>query len=597
MRFRFLSLTLCAALVGGCAHRFPVRTGGDREAVAGLPLSFGSPEVAVPEGTSVRWDFGDGSTADGPVVAHVWARAGTYRLKMEVADPTGSRSAEASVQVARRPPAAAVPPAANAAVIFDRFFARLPQHMAFAERLLGPDQVRSALTDIEAVFGLDVTRPELVLAAGLDPEEGLAIAWLPEDKGTWLAIGTHDERAALEAARSALAKREQVTFTPGPSGSTLAQVGAARLMFIARGGYLYVHLAGDEDAPPALETVLTASDLGLYADPTFAQLRAQVAGDDGFVFARASVLPDHEAIKGEAANLRSHTKALAVGFSNRESELLAQARVVFDAEGERSLATAFSHPARVDLEARAPAGAVGYLSLSLGAEALASWLRGGDHAELDRTLGEAAGLSLETIASLVSGGAAAAAWFDSTALLRSLSGDGDAAKLKLLSSLTLKDPPAARAKLDAAAQEGRLKPISEGRWETVSARDSAQAALVGDSAIFGDAGLLERALANEPGAKRLGEALRAGVPPEALAPGHQLLWLDIATLVDQLRNPKVPPGADALDAPQQAQLAMMVAAMVEAAPELRPLLPLRDAYLEAWQDGPALAVRARLRFR
>src|SRR3990172_5489213 len=95
------------ALAAGCAHRFPVPPGGEREVVAGLPASFGSAAQNVPEGTRIKWDFGDGTaSAAGATVEHVFARAGERLVKMEVTDGAGVRQAVFRVKVQRRPPAA-----------------------------------------------------------------------------------------------------------------------------------------------------------------------------------------------------------------------------------------------------------------------------------------------------------------------------------------------------------------------------------------------------------------------------------------------------------------------------------------------------------
>ena len=72
--------------------------GGDREAVAGQVVTFDGSASCDPDGAilSYRWDFGDGRTADGMVVDHVYRTAGTYRATLEVTDASGRANATAT---------------------------------------------------------------------------------------------------------------------------------------------------------------------------------------------------------------------------------------------------------------------------------------------------------------------------------------------------------------------------------------------------------------------------------------------------------------------------------------------------------------------
>ncbi|HEY3449619.1 MAG TPA: PKD domain-containing protein [Myxococcales bacterium] len=595
------AVALAPLLLASCAHRFPARTGGEREAVAGLPVSFGPAEQEqVPAGTRILWDFGDGSTAEGPTASHAWRRAGEYTLKIEVVDEKGTRSDQSKVRVARRPPATAVPPSARAALIVDRFFARLPQHLAVAERLAGPERTRKILETLERVLGFDPSRPEQVLASGVDPEEGLALAWMPQDTGTWLIVGIFDERAALEAARTAFARQEQVGFTPGPGNSTIAEVGKARIQFGTSGGYLYMHLGADEQSQSGLDFASPCPPTGLLSDAEFARLRAQVAGDDAFLFVRGSEIPKRDDLGKDLSELRAHAGALAAGLSNRENVLSLQARLTFDPLGQEVLARTFVAPGKVELDAQAPAGAAAYLSVSLAAQAISDWMTGGDREKVDQALGSA-GLRLDSLAAAVSGGVALAAYFDLATVLREVAGGGSP-KLLLVGGMSLKDPQDAKRRLDEAAAAGNLEPSevgalglrADGVWRFKGA-DPSGVALSNGAALFGHQAPLAKTLDPSPDARRLSTAVRAAVPEKALAAGHQLLFLDVAGFVDQLRNP-VLPGGD-VDSPRQKQLAMMMAAMVESAPELQPFLPVRDFYADLFRDEGSLALEARLRLR
>jgi PKD repeat protein len=69
----------------------------------GAPAVLGSTSID-PDGTivSTDWDFGDGNTASGTLVAHVYAAAGTYLVTLTVTDDGGASSTcTASVTVLR----------------------------------------------------------------------------------------------------------------------------------------------------------------------------------------------------------------------------------------------------------------------------------------------------------------------------------------------------------------------------------------------------------------------------------------------------------------------------------------------------------------
>ena len=73
--------------------------------IVGLPtdVQVGQPVVLSVEAPGARhtvvWDFGDGTTATGTSVSHVWAAPGSYRVTARVTSETGSSSASAVVTV------------------------------------------------------------------------------------------------------------------------------------------------------------------------------------------------------------------------------------------------------------------------------------------------------------------------------------------------------------------------------------------------------------------------------------------------------------------------------------------------------------------
>ena len=72
--------------------------GGDREAVTGALVRFDGSGSRDPDGSilAYRWDFGDGTTAEGLAVDHVYHVAGTYRATLTVEDDSGRDNATAS---------------------------------------------------------------------------------------------------------------------------------------------------------------------------------------------------------------------------------------------------------------------------------------------------------------------------------------------------------------------------------------------------------------------------------------------------------------------------------------------------------------------
>ncbi|QDZ01167.2 PKD domain-containing protein [Nitratireductor mangrovi] len=72
--------------------------GGEREVLVGEVAAFDASGSRDPDGSllSFRWDFGDGTTAAGIQVDHVYRTAGTYRATLTVMDDSGRENASAS---------------------------------------------------------------------------------------------------------------------------------------------------------------------------------------------------------------------------------------------------------------------------------------------------------------------------------------------------------------------------------------------------------------------------------------------------------------------------------------------------------------------
>jgi lysophospholipase L1-like esterase len=80
--------------------------------IAPVAVAFSAAGSSVADGGAVasyRWDFGDRSTANGPVPSHVYDQSGAYKIRLEVTAANGAvDTATATVRVTNEPPVAAV---------------------------------------------------------------------------------------------------------------------------------------------------------------------------------------------------------------------------------------------------------------------------------------------------------------------------------------------------------------------------------------------------------------------------------------------------------------------------------------------------------
>lgn len=586
MRVRLVLCVAATLLTTRCAHRYPVRSGGDREAVEGIAVTFESSAEPLPKDTRVRWDFGDGSSAEGIVATHAFARTGEYRIRLDVTDPSGVRSDQAIVRVARRSPVCAVPPTAKAAVAFERFFDRLPAHLAILERLAGAERVAELREHLTSILGFDAAEREQVRAAGIDPDKGVAIAMLPGDEGMWIAIGVDNAEKALETMHDALTRYGDATFSDGPDGSTWATLGSTRNLFFVDRGYLYLYDPKDPNYEPKLDVIRGAPPAGLVSNPVFARGRAAVDGEDAVVYIQGDALPKHEAVPGIATKLHDATQAIVATFSVSGSEMQLQARALFKPEGEASLARLFQGAPKIGLEADAPEDTTAFLSVSVAPGELARWLEGLQESDGHEVIQDL-GLGLKDLAGLLSGGFAI---YGTSSILRGLMGQNNGAPPQILLTVPLRDPQTVRAKLGEAVATGILRTDDGGRWQASSGTAKGRIELAGDTMRVGDLALLDHARSKEAGKKRsLADRLRDALPNGALDAGHQVLYIDLATLVESLEKPK--PTA------RQTKKRPASEAAQDEAPDLRALQPFRDAFVEIFPDGAMLALRARLRLR
>ncbi len=200
---------------GTSANRPPVAR-LQRSAVSGSPLSvrFDGSSSSDPDGVlaGVMWNFGDATTASGPMTEHTYARAGTYLVTLTVTDDRGARAvaaSEATVSVGSPVPALVVgdvrvlegPFGATTRVAVPvRFSAPAPAAGSFVVRTVagtasaGTDFVAKAATRVSFPAGA-TRRTVTVLVRGdriVEPDESFELV-LSDVVGATIA----DDRATI----------------------------------------------------------------------------------------------------------------------------------------------------------------------------------------------------------------------------------------------------------------------------------------------------------------------------------------------------------------------------------------------------------------
>jgi PKD repeat protein len=94
-----LATVTVGVTAGGCPTNSPpiARAGGPYVGNTGVAIQFNGSASSDPDGTiaSYSWNFGDGTTGLGPTPTHTYSAAGSYTVKLTVADNSGA-SASAS---------------------------------------------------------------------------------------------------------------------------------------------------------------------------------------------------------------------------------------------------------------------------------------------------------------------------------------------------------------------------------------------------------------------------------------------------------------------------------------------------------------------
>jgi PKD repeat protein len=403
MRNRVL---LCAAavLASSCVKRVAPAPGEDRTTLSGAPLRFGQ-QQDLPEGTSIVWDFGDGTPPQtGASVAHAFPRAGVFTVVETVKDKDGQqRTARTHVISLRRSVPMAVPPDVRAVFYLERPWARVRVHREVAGKLsLGNffDEVSRAVSE---AAGFDALDPQAAEANGFDPDEGVAFFTVPQDpEALLIAVGTSDDAKSLQAARRLLGSSSGWARTSAgpfeladaklPDGTPvlLGQNAAGdKVGVLQRFGYLYLRTPGASDPLLALKSAAAAApDKGLNSDAGFIAAAKQIGNGDAVFYSRGGDFRYTSELGASAFSLTDQTELVQMRLWSQLKNLRGDAL--------KSAFTSARPPP--DIAAKLPPGAVAYLRVSAAPGALWQELTrasGADATRLRDRIADATGLDVE----------------------------------------------------------------------------------------------------------------------------------------------------------------------------------------------------------
>lgn len=427
----------------------------------------------------------------------------------------------------------------------------------------------------------------------------MVICALPDDTGTWVITGVFDEARALDAVKRSLARKLGADFTEAPHGFVSVSSDGAVAYAGTRGGYLYVRLPAraGELQTANLAAIATMPPEGLYSDATFASTRHSVTGDDLFFYGQASEVWKLHQPTGPLSRLQGGARALALGVDIDADQLGIDVLLSMDTEGAQSLTTLFGQPAALPAAELAPAGAAAYLSAALAPDLLAALVKD-EPADLEQ-LGPGAAL-LRELVRVSRGALTAAVYFDVAGLYRDLAARQEPSpKFNFVATAELQDAEKAEAlvrekaapllapHLQQNGTDDRLDFSFEGIPGGLARRDA--------SVIFGYGEVFAAALDPSPETRRLATKLERVLPAGATEGGHLLLYVDVGSIIDELRSP--PPIPD-ISPGQLMFIRSFVSTLLEdASSPMRPLLPIRDAVLRIAPGPHGLTARGALRLR
>lgn len=469
-----------------------------------------------------RWDFGDGTSAEGRSVEHAFATAGRYDVRGFDGRALADRI---SVLVQPRQVFRAIAPGAEAALVF-RTLDDVAPSVDFVERLGSAGPVQASLERAP------------VLAFLLEPGEGARALDRAEGAGLYVPAGASalvsffgvtDEALALRAFRAFLEERGWQRDRDARAGALVAGPTRAEL-FADRGVVYFVTSTNEAQVAWAADAVRDAPGRGLESEPAAAHALAELASGGVALFVRAA------AFARAGRNVRPGRWSFFVGalrFAGDEGRLVA--RLLAD----RPLWST-PPPSRPErLLAHAPEGLIAAFAMDVPLpevlDALGlSPLDGGDDDEEVRAGLEVLSRRFELAVS-----------FDLRAFLEAtLRGGGrPAPRVTLLGEAAVPDRAAVSRVLERALARARA-PVEVAREKAFT---------VWRSEVEGHP--LELALGPDTLFLRLGRPLSGVAPVDLVAalarrvegacgPGHLTALVDLGALKRQLLDPVLIPGVD-----------------------------------------------------
>lgn len=370
---RIAPVVCTALLCASCVKRVAPSAGDDRTAGSGVPLVFGRAQ-GLPSGTSITWDFGDGSPqAQGATVTHAFPRAGNFTVQETVRDGDGQvRTASAKVTVLRRPVPRAVPADVRGAFVAEQPWARAKAAREASRRVGVSDLFEETVSAVNEAVGFDTTDAAAVAENGIDPDEGIALYTVPQDdEAVVLCIGISDMPKAEAALRKLLSAGPQpfaLTEARLPSGERAVvgtrAGGVQRVGWVERFGYLYLRTRGRSDPLAALASAAALpEDGGLAKDPGFLSAMKQVGAGDAIFYSSGprEGSPEEARKSFFSGQLGASAFAVSLAVDGLALRLFAQLRNV-TGQGLEEMLTPLKPPP--DLAAQLPGGAAAYLKLS-----------------------------------------------------------------------------------------------------------------------------------------------------------------------------------------------------------------------------------------
>lgn len=585
-----------ALALSGCAHRYPLAPSEEKQGLSGVAIAFGEAKEPLPQGTTVRWDFGDGSSAEGPTATHAYGFAGSYTATESVVDSHGERHAHFTVGVARRSPLMAVPPGASDAVVLDRFFNRLGTYQALLSRTVNKIQLADALARMKESLGFDPLRAEDVRSAGIDADEGVAwISFAEEPSSHYLAIGTWDD-ARSDAALRAVLQKQGASFSEGPNGFTRASVPGQSddVLFLHDRGYLVIRVPGEHPEPPLASAHFTAAPpTGVAELPEVRPLRAALGSADLWLYqSRESLVPAGSDLHD--APILAHVQAALGAFNLANDELSGTLLAGMDGAGLPAVTRFFQSSQTATLSDRALAGASLYVSFSGDVQQLLHLLIRGDagqRSQLEMDLA-ARGVALRELTGMFGDAAALAGYFDVDEFYRAmLETRLPLPRGEVLLGASLRDPQTAqgvvRGLLSAGGRQPSVQPAPGGTTLLSTVQGHPAGAYLAGSELLLSWGLRRFDDAVKPGpTPRLQRQLQDALPADAAGPGKLVIYVDVARVIDALDVQRPIPGL----APDQQVRAQLLARVAAA-----PFGPVRDL-LAVVRPAPE-GIRAELRLR